>query len=64
MRTTPREELYDLDLAFRFLTLRLDACGKPKSRGLREVSAAVESLATRSNSPAQSMGGRARPRPR
>jgi hypothetical protein len=35
----------------------VDACGKPKSRGLRDVSAAMESLATRSNSPAQSIDG-------
>jgi len=34
-----------------------DACGKPKSTGLRDVSAAVESPTTRSNSAAQSMGG-------
>jgi hypothetical protein len=35
----------------------LNACGKPKSRGLRDASAAAASLAARSNSPAQSMVG-------
>ena len=35
----------------------VDACGKPKFSGFRDVSAAAEPLATRSNSSAQSIGG-------
>jgi hypothetical protein len=36
----------------------VDECGKPKFRGLRDVSAAADFLAARSNSPAQSMRAR------
>jgi len=49
---------YDQPNSGGFAVDSADICGKPKSGGLRDASAAVESLAARSNSPAQSMGGR------